>query len=408
MMNTIRNFFGGRSRSALVKKNALASFLLKGIDGLIYLLIVPATLGFLDKYSYGIWLTINSIFVWINSFDIGLGNGLRNCLAKALAIKDYEKARVYISTTYFLLFLLVSAIYILFYTISYLINWYEVLNVAPSIIPNLNDVINYSFFFFGLTFLLKILGNVYMALQYQAVSNLFHALGYILSLVLIIAARYTFDSGDLMIVALIFAISPCLIYIISTPLTYGVLHKKLRPSIKFIKLKGTVNDLLTVGVKFFLMQICVLILFFTSNVVISNLFGPDQVTPYNIASRYMHIGILISSTILSPIWSAVTDAQARGDMLWIKKTIKRVDRIVLIIGLLLILLCAVSTPVYHMWIGSSVTIPFAITCLNAVYIYLLIWSSSQSTFLNGLGVLNLQLTVNVFQAIIYSKYFKKY
>ena len=46
---------------------------------------MPITLNCLTQYEYGIWLTINSVLVWIDSFDIGLGNGLRNQLTKSIA-----------------------------------------------------------------------------------------------------------------------------------------------------------------------------------------------------------------------------------------------------------------------------------------------------------------------------------
>ena len=58
---------------------------------MIYLLLVPITLGYLNPYEYGVWLTLNSILVWFNSFDIGLGNGLRNKLTIALAENDLKK-----------------------------------------------------------------------------------------------------------------------------------------------------------------------------------------------------------------------------------------------------------------------------------------------------------------------------
>ena len=73
-MNFFSFFTKGNSRSIKAKKNILASFLLKAIDGFVYLAVVPITLGFLDPYTYGLWLSINSILVWINSFDIGLSN----------------------------------------------------------------------------------------------------------------------------------------------------------------------------------------------------------------------------------------------------------------------------------------------------------------------------------------------
>ena len=67
----------GDARTVKARKNVLASVLLKGIDGIVYLLFVPVTLGYLKSYEYGVWLTMNSILLWIDSFDIGLGNGMR-------------------------------------------------------------------------------------------------------------------------------------------------------------------------------------------------------------------------------------------------------------------------------------------------------------------------------------------
>ena len=74
-MKILQDFFKGNQRSVMAKKNVLASMLIKGADVVIYLLLVPLTLGYLNAYEYGIWLTLSSILTWINSFDIGLGNG---------------------------------------------------------------------------------------------------------------------------------------------------------------------------------------------------------------------------------------------------------------------------------------------------------------------------------------------
>ena len=102
-MNIIQKVFSGDARTIKANKNIVASAGIKVADTLVYLLLVPLTLGYLNAYEYGIWLTLNSILAWINSFDIGLGNGLRNKLATAIAEGDKEKARAYVSTTFFTL-----------------------------------------------------------------------------------------------------------------------------------------------------------------------------------------------------------------------------------------------------------------------------------------------------------------
>ena len=80
---SIGSLFKGDERSVLVKKNIAGSLIIKGWSCVIQLLLVPLTLKCLSPYEYGVWLTINSILIWIDSFDIGLGNGLRNKLVEA-------------------------------------------------------------------------------------------------------------------------------------------------------------------------------------------------------------------------------------------------------------------------------------------------------------------------------------
>ena len=65
-------------RTASVKKNILASILIKGISIFVSLLIVPITLGYVNSTLYGIWLTISSVMLWLNFFDVGLTLGLKN------------------------------------------------------------------------------------------------------------------------------------------------------------------------------------------------------------------------------------------------------------------------------------------------------------------------------------------
>ena len=89
--NTLISFFTqGNKRTLRAKKNITVSFISKAISILIGFIIVPLTLSYIGEVEYGIWLTIASIISWFSFFDIGLGNGLRNKLAEALAKDDQE------------------------------------------------------------------------------------------------------------------------------------------------------------------------------------------------------------------------------------------------------------------------------------------------------------------------------
>ena len=105
--------------------------------------------------------------------------------------------------------------------------------------------------------------------------------------------------------------------------------------------------------------------------------------------------------MLAPLWSAITDAQAKGDMKWIANTMKKIRLIVLSLGCLLATLVVLSPLVYSVWIGNQVEIPVIITLLNAIYVFVLIWSASQATFLCGMNIMRVQLIMNILQVLIF-------
>lgn len=147
--NKIRSFINtGHKRSIIAKKNIIISFLLKGISIIISLILVPLTLNYLNPTEYGIWLTLSSVLSWINFFDMGLGNGLRNKFGEARAKNDMKLAQSYISTTLALIIILISLIFLLFIVINPFLNWTKILNTNASFGHELSLTVLFVFVFF--------------------------------------------------------------------------------------------------------------------------------------------------------------------------------------------------------------------------------------------------------------------
>ena len=194
-------------RTKKAAKNILASILFKGGSILTSLILVPLTLSYLNSYEYGVWLTLSSILSWIYILDIGLGNGLRNKLTEALALNNLQLAKIYVSTTFYALTFLIFFIYVLFLVIDQWIDWNIILNVDPNKVQNLNSIVVIVFAFFCVSFILKTIGNIYMAYQQPAVNDLLLLLGNIISLVLIYICTL-FIPGSLEKVAILFSAAP--------------------------------------------------------------------------------------------------------------------------------------------------------------------------------------------------------
>lgn len=392
------NLFQGDSRSNKAKKNILVSAVIKVADTLIYLLLVPLTLGYLNAYEYGVWLTLSSVLSWVDSFDIGLGNGLRNKLAIALANNEIEKARGYVSTTFFMLIIVSLIIFFVGSILVFNVDWYIVLNVN-NCLENLREIVWVSFMFFCLNFIFKFIGNVYQAQQLSMFNYLLVFSGHLVSLVFIWVLTRT-GSGNLMGVAVAYSASLPIIYLICYPVTFKKLYPSLSPSVCFFK-KEYLNDLLSLGMMFFVVQVMSVVLFSLSNLIISNMFGPDQVTPYNIAYRYFSVIIMVFNLMLAPLWSATTDAYAKGELQWIRNSVKNLMRIFLLIIVVVAFMIIASPIVYALWVGEHVEIPYSMSVIVGIYSLIIIYSLSYSNFLNGMGKLKLQLINIIIAAVLF-------
>lgn len=395
----LRNFFKGEERTIRAKKNIVASVFLKGIDGIVYLLLVPVTLGYLNQYEYGIWLTLNSILMWINSFDIGLGNGMRNRLAEAIAKGDKELGRIYVSTTFFMLIGLMGILIVLGTICEPFIDWYGILSTTPNKVTHLDEVVYVSFAIFCLNFIFKFIGNVYLAMQLPAVNNLMNVSGHLLSLIIIYVLTIC-TNGSLLWIAIVYSGSPLLVYLLAYPITFFKVFPFLKPSFSAFKSKY-LKSLLDIGLRFFLIQLSAILLFAFANILISHMFGPENVTPYNIAYRYFSLVPMAMSLILAPMWSATTDAYTKGDIKWIRHTVRNINKILVWAFIVIIVMVIISEPIYNLWVGSKVNIPFVLSFFMGIYVAIIIYSLAYSNFLNGLGRLRLQTINTIVVAILF-------
>ena len=74
--------------------------IMKPISIILGMIYTPLALSYLGEEKYGVWAIILNIISWINYFDIGIGNGLRNKLTEAIALDDLKAAKTYVSTAY--------------------------------------------------------------------------------------------------------------------------------------------------------------------------------------------------------------------------------------------------------------------------------------------------------------------
>ena len=386
-------------RSSLLQKNILASFLIKGWSAVIVLLLVPVTLHCLGDYKNGIWLTISSLLLWIDNMDIGLGNGLRNKIAEYMAHNEVQRARQLVSSTFALLSCIIIPVILVLVVLILTCDTYHVFNASPSIVNDLDMVLIVTIMLVCTTFVFKLIGNFYMGMQLPAVSNLLIAIGQTLALIGTYIVYWS-GSHSLMHIAIVNTASPLLVYLIAFPYTFLYKYPHLRPSCQLIDFKEA-KAVVNTGIQFFIMQISSVILFMTSNILISNLFTPALVTPYQITYRYFSILLVAFTVICMPFWNATTDAYERGDIQWIRNATRKLRIMIIGIIVCMAMMVVLSPWVYSIWIGDSITIDIRMSIVMATYIFILIYSMRYSYFINGIGKLRLQLIFTTTAAIFF-------
>lgn len=385
-------------RSLLVKRNIIGTFLVKGISVPTQLLLVPLTIGYISSELYGIWLTLTSIIGWIGFFDIGFGNGLRNRLAEALANNDLAKAKKYISTTYVCLTAIFVTVGCIAYFIIPLFDWTTILNTSGIYKETIETVLRIVVVCFCLQMIISVQSSTWRALQKNAVASFVNAMGQVVTLVGIwILTITTFPS--LKIMAIVYNGSSLLVMILSTIYLFVLKYPDLCPSLKDVEFSYAKN-IVNLGGKFFIIQIAALVTFQFTNIILSNTCGPESVTEYNVIYKYMSIAYMVMDMIVSPIWSAFTDAYTKNDKVWMLNTYRRLQRIFLFVAAGVFVMVLLYPIVFKLWLGNTVTIHTDFVIIIAIYVIALMWSSIHSSIINGIGKLKFSLLYYNIQTVI--------
>lgn len=400
----------GNERSLKTKKNIIASFFIKGFSLLTSLLVVPLTIDYLDKTKYGIWLTLSSVLAWISFFDVGIGNGLRNKFAIAKARGEIKKARIYVSTSYALMLIIIVPVTLLFLSINHTLNWPKILNATADMSSELSFLAAVVLVFTSLQFIVKVISYILLADQRPAVNDLLSLISSIFIIVSIYFLTKITD-GSMLYIGAVFSGFPFLVMMIASVVFFKKSYKYYRPAVEYVEF-GFSRDLLGLGFKFFILQIAGLVVFQSANIIIAQILGPEYVSEFNIAYKYFSIPLMAFIIILTPIWSAFTDAYTSNDKSWMINVLKKLKKIALLFTVSIIFMLIISQFIYNIWIGDSIKISFSTSLFMTIYIILFIWMSLYVYLINGIGTIKLSMYLsfieiigNIALAIFLGKYF---
>ena len=400
MLQKIKAYLNkGPERSSKAKKNIAALTLLKGISVLCALVNVPLTIDYVSSYEYGIWLTISSLITWLSFFDLGLGNGLRNKFIEAVQTGKHKLAKIYVSTAYAIISIIVTLVAVTAIAISWNLDWSRLLNAHADLESQLQWTIMIAIINFSMLFILGLNRSLLNAIQMPAIASMFDTASQVL-LCLVLLVLTQFGNGSLVYLALAMGGTSIFVLLISNAWTFSHLLKQYKPSLKYVRFSMAKN-IMSLGIMFFFLQIIAILFYQANNLIISHFVGPEEVTVYNIAYQYMQILTMIFNILITPFWSAYAEANVKGDYLWMKSTTSRLIKIVGMIALLGVVMIAVSPAFYKIWLQGKVEVPLIVTILVFGFHISNIWSTLWTQLLCGFGKIRLQLICSTLCCLTY-------
>ncbi len=385
-------------RSKKIAYNVFLSSLCSGVSLLTSFLIVPLTINYVNPTQYGIWMAISSVIGWISIINLGLGNGFRNKFAEAKAKGNNRLAREYLSTTYFALSCIIILAILLIQIVNSFLDWSSILNVSQEYKYELRKVFGIVACFFCMTMVVRIFNTMLIADQKPGLASVVDTIGSICSLAAIFLLSQ-FTTGSLLNLALYYSGIPCLVILLASLYTFCTSkYKYLSPKISYIRV-ALIKDILNLGLKFFVIQICLISTFQIINIVISREVGPEAVTQYNISYRYFNIIYTVMSLVMAPFWSAFTDAYVQHDYDWMKNSLRSLERCCLFALLVGLVMLAMSNWFYRIWIGDSVSVPFLLSVGSMFYTLSMITATIYMLPINGIGTLKIQLIIYIVFAL---------
>lgn len=377
-----------------VLKNMVGAFGVKGLSLVVSLFTYPTYLEFFhNETALGLWTTILSVLTWMLTFDFGIGNGLRNHLAKCLGEKNMSEAKRYVSSAYVSIGGVCLAALGIFLALFRWINWNTVFNIETSVVSDRSLRVAVCIVFVGilLQMFLRNINSTLYALQLSSVNNMMTLGTSVLTLVTVLLMPSGSNDRNLIAMAVIHLLAVVIPQLIATLVVFVFSkYRAIAPSLKECK-KSYAQKVLTLGGAFFFVQLVYMLIMNTNEYLITMYVGNEYVVEYSKYHKLFMLGSTVISLAMTPVWSAVTKAIAEKNYRWVKSLYKKMVLLGFVGTACEFLIIPFLQIGFNLWLGKhAITVHYGYAVAFAIMGSLMIFNSVLSSLANGLGKLRTQ------------------
>lgn len=364
------------------------------------LISVPLTVKYLGQERYGIWLTINSLLMWLAISNLGFGgNALINSLAEANGKDDRALARELVATAFWSLVGIAATLVVLFALAFPFISWSAVFN-APSSVPTteLRWAVMLSVACFVLMFPISIVDAVYQSYQRGYIGNIWAMAASILSLAALIGVTRMEGGLPLLVLAL------SGVRIVVTLANAGYLFVRqypwLMPAPRAVT-RRSLGRLMSLGLKYLVAQLAGIGMFQSQPMIITQILGPAQVGIFNVTQRLLTLPLNVVQMFTFPLMPAYGEARARNDWPWIRRTLRHS-----LVASLAVTVCLATPlmffvkPIVRAWVGPAMIPENALILNMGLYVLIAGVVTPASVALYGLERVGGQAVIATANALV--------
>jgi O-antigen/teichoic acid export membrane protein len=375
--------------------SSLAAIVMRVGTALAAVAIVPVLVRLLGTEAFGLWFTITSATAVVGFADLGISNGLVTLIAAASARGDDDAIASYVSSAFFTLALLGTALFAAFLLVSPHVDWAGLLNATGDHRAPVRPAVTALAAAICVSMPLGVAQRVHMAFQEGFLSSVYAGMGVLLGLALALVAAVV-EAGLVVVVAATLA-GPALVSLVNFAVLFGRRRPRLLPRLRSAT-AGTASTVVRSGGLFLVLGLAVAVGYESDLVVLSRVLGPEAVTAYAAPMRLFALMPMIAGYLITPLWPAYGDALARGDIGWARTTFRRSVIVAAILNIpAALVLVVIGQPLVERLVpGVSPSLPLLLTL--GTWAVLSTINIPFAMFLNGAHVVRLQLACALLMA----------
>ncbi|WP_242343209.1 lipopolysaccharide biosynthesis protein [Anaeromyxobacter terrae] len=322
----------GRSqeRYRRIALTTISSLAVRGVGTLTGLITVPLVLGYLGKERFGLWSTITTVIAWATLFDLGIANGLVNCISRAHGRDEREEAARYVSTAFAALLAIAALLGLALMAGAGHVPWSALLAVRGAVDDRTvtwSVVAALGAFILGLP--LSIVPQIYAGYQRAYAANVFTMVGMLAGFAAVVIAVHSSSSMPIIIAALgaggLVSSALGLLY----ALRVGMPWLRFRASAVS---KEALRALADRSIPIFLFQIGALAVNETQSIVLAHRCDLAAVADYSIFMRLYVLALGLIQMSTASFVPSFREARERGDEAWMRAAFRRFVQLRLVLA----------------------------------------------------------------------------